>query len=742
MKSHKVAGLRPIHLYTPGDLLLESERIAATGPVELNVLGGSQSKPEEPAKNVLDIIKPKSDDFPALTKTLQVLKFNADDVVKYHEILGSVINFATGVVWGVGAVLTVASVLKELFGGKEDETAQRLKHISQRVDQIYGYLAFQDRKGLHDQAVAWRGTLNSVRNAVNNTRISRSPSNLDELVQLKSKLDGELTMMLDPGKADIAFQRAAYGYTHGSHWIDACTPSFMTLADGTPLHYRDPGKELQSPIWDPGHYIDVLLNGLTDRLLLLATTEPAFRSTYYDMEQVENLQKNLTAFIHKWRASIIMANPLAGLNGGGPLAHPMTSAPFGIAIGAVDPVTGVAFFDPYWADFTFQTIWHGSIAAKGKPDETRAKDPKEALARALDLQPRLLDGAVRASGIGRLVELRTRLQDILTRYTVGSDFVDLPNATFSLLDVTGPAAQIEKVDLGFCGKYSKHPNKKYDGERYTQTFEKRFRFAMALRTDRSFIQLGYRIELGYHNILLIPYSVAPGAGTAPRFPTQPISLEIRGDDWTVYDVYQSAIFRPTDEDEFEGGDTPTSTSKFKPWQLFPPERLFLNERKGPVALKVDITFDADLNSPAQPFAGHATVTIRNLDLARFRDGVILPVTVFETRVVNKHGKTEEFIADRMTVHLVPSFLVVGQDYFTDRREGMEAIDTIFGGINDRYAISEQQLVPVGPEWQVRRRAVEETVKIKAIQQFAREEPEVAEQTLRRFQLPALRRQEL
>lgn len=749
MKSHIAAGLRPIHLYTPGDLLLESERIAATGPVILHVLGGGQSKPEEPAKDIIDIAKPKPDDFPALKAALQVFKFKEESVVKYHQILGTAINIASSVVWVVGAYFTIASVLKELFGDEVDETKQRLKHISERVDQIYGYLAQAERKGLFNEAIAWRENLDVSRNAINNARISRSPENLESLVNRAAQLDTDLGTMLTPMKADISFLRAVYGYTphpqthYGVHWIDACASPFMSLADGTPLNYRDPTFELQSSIWDPGHYIDVLLNSLIDRLLLLATTEPAFRSTYYDRVALENLLTGLTDFINKWRASLIVAHPLVGLNGGGALLHPEMSAPPGIALGAVEPVTGVAFYISFWADFTYQEIWRGSAKAKGKPDETRAKDPALAFARALDLQAKLFDAVVRVSGIGRLVELRARIQDLLTRSSIGSDFVDLPNATFSLLDMTGPAAQIEQVDLGFIGRFSKNRNKKYLGRRYTQTFEKRFRFAMALRTDVSHIQLGYRIELGGHSVPLIPYSVAPGFGTAPRFPTQPISLEIRGDEWTVYDVYQSVIFRPVDEDEFEGGASPVSASKYviAPIRLVPAERLFLNERKGPVALKVDIAFDADLNSPEQPFVGHATVTIRNLDPARFRDGVILPVTVFETRVVDKNGQTQEFIADRMTIHLVPSFLVVGQEYFTDRREGLEAIDTIFGGINDRYAISEQQLVPVGPEWQVRRRVFEETVKIKAIQQFAEQEPAVAEQALRRFQLPALRRQE-
>ncbi len=48
MKAQNFAGLRPIHLYMPGDLLLEQERLAASGPVVLNVLGGGAPVPEPP----------------------------------------------------------------------------------------------------------------------------------------------------------------------------------------------------------------------------------------------------------------------------------------------------------------------------------------------------------------------------------------------------------------------------------------------------------------------------------------------------------------------------------------------------------------------------------------------------------------------------------------------------------------------------------------------------------------------
>ena len=42
------------------------------------------------------------------------------------------------------------------------------------------------------------------------------------------------------------------------------------------------------------------------------------------------------------------------------MSHPMTDAPPGIVIGAVDPVTGVAFFDLYWAEFPILSIYYAA----------------------------------------------------------------------------------------------------------------------------------------------------------------------------------------------------------------------------------------------------------------------------------------------------------------------------------------------------------------------------------------------
>jgi hypothetical protein len=222
-------------------------------------------------------------------------------------------------------------------------------------------------------------------------------------------------------------------------------------------------------------------------------------------------------------------------------------------------------------------------------------------------------------------------------------------------------------------------------------------------------------------------------------------------------VYQSTIFTAAEEDTFEGGDSQLPAAKFESSRIVlspkfdtsrivPVHRLFLNERKGSVGLDVEISFDADLDSLDQPFAGHATVTIRNVEPepdevhggeivpGRYRGGVIVPVSVYETRVATKTGETEEFLADQMTVHLVPSFVVLGAEYFSDRRDGLSTMNNMFAEISDRYAIS-QAAIPTDPEWQVRRRAVEEVAKIRALEEFERAEPSVARRMQRRFQLP-------
>ncbi|MEX1103497.1 MAG: hypothetical protein WED87_04560 [Dehalococcoidia bacterium] len=769
MKARRTAQFRPLYPYIAGDLLLEVDRLGSSGPVllPLHTQETTGKLPEPKAESLLDVVKPKAEDYPALKATFQALKFSDSNVKDYHEGIGSLINLASGMIWGVGAVFTVMSWMDTLLGKEEDAVSTKLANVSQRVDQIYGYLAAEEVRGLHDMASEWRRDLTIGRRAAQQAKSSRSPENMKALRDLRKTLDENLLDMLNPNKANIAFLRATYGWKdlggQGGHWIDGAASPFMKLASAGQVNYRDPAQELQANIWDAGHYIDVLVQSLNDRLLVAAALEPAYRTTGHGLGNIKDIMLGLGEFLNRWRSSLLVFDPLVGLNNGGELLHPVMDAPAGVMIGAVDPVSGVGFYDMWWAPFALKFIWEGSIQAKGNADESRAVDPKLANTLALDLQPRLINGVIAASGIPRLAELRVRLQDIVMRSTVGSDFVDLPNANFDRVSISGPETPAGTVDLGLIGNYSKNPGRKYTAEAYTQTFEKTFKFSMPFRGEESLVQPGYRMEIGSESIVLIPYANAPANNApAPRFPSAPISQTIRGENWRVYDVYQSKLFTEADEDRFEGADPSSALGPLAriemnanygaailaddakpPFQvelLRPnkPERLFLNERAGYVALGVDVTFDADLASMDYRFAGTATVTITNLEPDRFRHGAIVPVTIYETGHDPDNDKVE-WVADRMTIHMSPRFFVVDAEYFVDRRDGLAAMDEIFGSINEEYSRYQKELLPVGPEWQMRRRFLVEQSKVEALERFEREEGAAAVRALNRFRVPQLGR---
>jgi len=88
--------------------------------------------------------------------------------------------------------------------------------------------------------------------------------------------------------------------------------------------------------------------------------------------------------------------------------------------------------------------------------------------------------------------------------------------------------------------------------------------------------------------------------------------------------------------------------------------------------------------------------------------------------------------------MVAGFYTVEASYFSDRKDGHDAIDTIFGGINEKYTRYEPDL-PLGPEWQVRRRMMVEEARVASLQRFIREEGAVAERVLDRFKVPQIGR---
>ena len=215
---------------------------------------------------------------------------------------------------------------------------------------------------------------------------------------------------------------------------------------------------------------------------------------------------------------------------------------------------------------------------------------------------------------------------------------------------------------------------------------------MAKRTDVSLIQLGYRLTIGKKSIPLIDFSRSPFLGQgATEFPSGTFEFNYE-DEERVYDVYQQRPLGAAEEDEFEANGTVTGTP-----------RLFLNERIGRVSLSGSVTFEHDPND--QGFTGEAVVTIRTVDPEHFPDAAILHVSVLETLCQWRGRRAVEDLADDMTIHLVPSYLTLGAEFFDDYAKAFAAMLRVIPGLDDKYGLNDLR-IPVAPDpdpkWGVRR----------------------------------------
>jgi hypothetical protein len=231
--------------WRPGDAMLESARIdlaALADTPPLTVYGGGASAEDI---NLLDFVKPEQEDFKGLSKALAFLKFTPSEQEVLFNVIGSTINIAAGIVSIVGAAGAAVDLMKKLgiLAPNEDPVQTALKQIGQRVEQIYGYLAAQERRGLYNEALDWRTHGDNARNAVMNVKTSRSAGNLEQLANQANELNRSILKMLDIGKGRIAFLRSVYG---NGWWIPYAQTPYIKTAGGAPINYRDPGQELQA----------------------------------------------------------------------------------------------------------------------------------------------------------------------------------------------------------------------------------------------------------------------------------------------------------------------------------------------------------------------------------------------------------------------------------------------------------------------------------------------------------------
>lgn len=720
MRNHLSVNSNCIFAYSPGEPMLESDRL----PTVLQTLDD----------DLYEAFKPEKGDFKALTKGLKFLKFDKKDAELLFDVFGTTFNVISSAVFVVNSFSTAVDLLTKIgiLDPPEDPTQIALKALGQRVEQIYGYLANQNRNGLYSEAIDWRSET-----IVAGTRIPRAFSSssrallvLEELIDQSQLLDLAIIKMLDEAQGNIAFLRTVYGYESDSgHWVDAADAPFMTLSDGTPINYRTPSRDLTSEIWDAGHYLDVLLSALQTRMALALAIDPAFRSTGFHRKPLGAIAVNLTNFRNKWRSSLIIANPAAGINGGGQIQNPTYngSAPEGIALGAVDPVTGISSFTAQWNQFDInlkRTYIPGS-AWGGTWDESRAKDWQKALKDAVTAQAAAIDQVVKACGLEFLDKI-IKLYNHAASPPLRSDFVKLPDATYKL--VPGSLVifgGVEDITLGGVKVFAVEPNKIYVAKRYHRDTEKSFRFRMARRTDVEKIQLGYRLRISGRDIELCPFST-PAAGDIVQnyFPDQTIEIDLEFST-SVFDCCQSRSTSANDENIFEEtGKIPNGS------------RLFRNERKGLAKIAVSVVFQPFAEGMQGGFIGEAIVTIRNLLPFDFKDAFILDVEVMETHM-GPNDEPREVIADSMTIHMVPSYLMLSHDYFDDLQAAEGRADSIVKDINKRFSLRELVPGPADPDpvWATARpgRVAEKAVRF--LETAVERHPRNVNQVLESYEIP-------
>lgn len=693
-----------------------------------------------------------------LEKTLTWLKFDPKAIADITKLAGLVTKIASVVGWVMIGIETTKKVLEFLgvLDAEEDATKQALEAIKARVEQLYIYLLEEEEEEQYKEAMRWRSEVSLMRNALANLALSRSASNLDTLKNNSQDLMRALEEMLAPRWGDIPVRRATYGYQPGVfHWLDGAYAFYMQTTAGVPVpDYGWSENELKMRIFDPGYYLDVLVNALVVRTASLAALEPAFRSTGYDRENLRTLYAMLGAFIDKWNQSFLrttVEGPIHPVFGN--LSNLLVYQPRGIPMGVIDPVSGVASFVPEFSK-GFALHWNQWSGPQGQNwgGYWTVTNIPQAIAGAYAHRSALLTIIRARSGINRMYQLRHDIGQLMSHATN----VELSSVTFQPI-ATRQATKNESLDLGIIGGLAGKRGKKYPATRFFVEATRRFRIPMMRRMDVSQIQLGYRVLIEASgadadlNLVLCDYSVRatpnPEDQSLPLFPKDPITAALRTDKATVYTVVQNDHFSARDEESWEANGTVTLDPPKKQngvWISVNPyvsvmrnkQRLFIDPRVGKVALKVDITFSLDMQNPEQSFVGYANVAVTNLQPETNRDGVILHITVYETVVSSVTNNPEEMLADSMTLHLVPSYLLVDNDYFEDREAGYKALGSIVEEIEDDYSISVGP-GPKNPIWQMRHLAEAQAEAVQRYTRLAEQRPEAVQAAVARRFPPAV-----
>ncbi len=768
---------RPVPVSTPYWIsrLATEVTIAKSAAPELSVAETTPQPALLGAQGLHLLDKPanKQDEPGVLAGVLKYLKFSPDEIKRIEKFIDTIGKIASTVTWIIGAVSTVKDLLTLAGVLEEDDAAAKLQQqIAEQVQTIYSYLENTEKKNEYKLAVDWRSAVQRTKTDIHNLALSRTQSNLDSLAtSIHHMMEEAIRPMLALRMGDIPFVRTTYGGRPSAvvyenelpnHWSDYAFPLWMQTTGGQPVSNGN-FLDLGSTIWDAGYYLDVLIEAIGVLISGLAALEAGFRSTAYDRLYFRDIASGLTAFIDKWEKSLLITNvvgpldPEPDISGGHRIHHPWAGWSAierpGLPIGAIDPVSGIAAFDPLWNDgFNMHFVSESASGLAPALGYWTLENYDQVVTAAYAYRASLLRSVRDHCGINRLRELRDSVYALIGPPSP-SEFVSVADTTFARADITGVATTLvwsdetdEEVDLGVIGQFAGQPGKKYPAKRWYQYITKSFRIPMARRMDYSKTQLGYRLTFTVGkssavapgdspinvSTVLAEYSAQTIPGEdQPIFPSESVPVDLQSDTAGVYDVLQTGPLSAHDEQLYE------NTGKV-PGQ----RRLFLNVHDGPVAAKVNIDFELDIHNPDSPFIGFANVTVGTLDPVAHPGGFILDIEVYETVMLAPEDpprdERREMPAAMVRLHFAPSFLVVGSDYFNDRDAGLEAMGKAMKSVSDQYARSKQMLGPRDPVENIKRTALEQAQMETMFAEVAHQSRQQAAQLVTRYAVPALR----
>lgn len=737
-----------------------------------------------------DLVKAANTSSPTVFQKvlLRGFKMSGDEVRKLSQMFGVAQSILGAVATITGAYATVKAVLDLTGLLKPDDPFKDVKDlIASKFQELKDYYQDEEEEQQIGRRIGWEGKIADARNALQNLNNSRSESNFNVAVSALIALKGALHDMLAthhvnelqaavPSAGSIVFAQTAYGYPLAAdadvpeHWLSYAMPPYMRTSAGRPIQYNTSADDLTKRIWDPGYYIDTLTSGVAYFIALLTAIEPAFRATGYERGKVTELAKALDVFVATWRGSLFVTNVDAFLPSNPPQDQTYLVHPFGnpwepmkargIPLGVVDPVSGLAVFMPVWDD---GFVFAGPMSGAGMEGTRTVVNSSAARGSALAALADIVKGMEAVCGIAALEILQRQVAE-LGRYGLnGSMFTKIKRSGKAPPPGVPQAPGMpwlllpnffflpELIGLDEIGAPAGKPAKKYTATRFFDPNVPTFRIPMVRRMDGSKIQLGYRLEVTVGSdqptnaagldLVAFDAAWAPSEGAGLKlFPEGPLSVEVRAEQATLYDVIQSSHFTQEDEERFERGEF-----------NFARQRIFVDPQPGTVALRCNVTFEIDTKNPDHSYIGYAKVEIENLDPAAKR-AFILQITVFEEAktAIGTYASPDpieaqkKIIADTMTMHIVPSYLLAEAEYFEDRMAGMVVIDKSLYEV--RQTLDLDMPKPWergggGPMWRVRDLAHDEALKVRAFTQFERDHAALAASVVSRFQPPALEQRE-